>query len=51
MGQGFGCGDESCIYDWHQRHVFRDFFCSLSSGILVYGAVVAAVAAMVSIVA
>ena len=49
MGHGFDCGDGSCI-DWHQRHVVR-VFSALSSGCLVYGAFVAAVAAMVSVLA
>ena len=46
MGHGFGCGDGSCI-DLHQRHVVR-VFSALSSDSLVYGAFVAAVAAMFS---
>ena len=50
MGHGFGCGDGSGV-DWHQRRVVRVCFCSLSSGCLVYGAFVAAVAAMVSVLA
>ena len=47
MGHGFGCGDGSYI-DGHQRHVC--VFSALSSGCLVYGAFVTAVA-MVLVVA
>ena len=50
MGHGFGCGDGSCI-DWHQRRVVRVFSALCPLTCLVYGAFVAAVAAMVSIVA
>ena len=52
MGHGFGCGDESCD-DWHQLHVVHvcSALCSLLSGCQVYGAFVAAVAAMVSVLA
>ena len=50
MGHGFGFGDGNCI-DWHQRHVVRVCFRSLSPGCLVYGAFVAAVVAMVSVLA
>ena len=48
MGHRFGCGDGSCI-DRHQRHVVRGLsvLCPLSSGCLVYGAFIAAVAAMI----
>ena len=49
MGDGFGCGDGRCI-NWHKRHIVR-VFCCPSSGCLVYGAFVAAVAAMVSVFA
>ena len=49
MGHGFGCSDGSCI-DWHQRHVVR-VFPALWSGCLLYGAFVAVVAAMVSVLA
>ena len=49
MGHGVDCGDGSCV-DWRQRHVVRVFsaLCPLA---LVYGAFVAAVAAMVSVLA
>ena len=56
MGHGFGCGDGSCV-DWHQRHVVRMFsalfcvVCSVWYGCLVYGAFVAAVTTMVSVLA
>ena len=49
MGHRFGCGDGSCI-DWYRRHGVR-VFSALSSGCLVYGAFVAAVAVMVSVLA
>ena len=49
MGHGFDCGDGRCT-GWHQRPFVR-VFCALSSGCLVYGAVVAAVATMVSVLA
>ena len=48
MGHGFDCGEGSCI-DWYQRHV--RVFSALSSCCLVYGAFVAAVATMVSVLA
>ena len=46
MGHGFGCGEGICI-DWHQRHV--RVLSALSSGCLVYGACVAAVVTMASL--
>ena len=51
MRHGFGCGKWKL--HWHQRHVVGVFpaLCRLSSGCLVYGAWVAAVAAMVSVLA
>ena len=49
VGHGFSCGDGNCI-DWHQWHVAR-VFSAPSSGCLVYGAFVAAVATMVSVLA
>ena len=49
MGHEFGCGDGNCM-DWRKRHVVRALS-ALSSGCLVYGAFIAAVAAMVSALA
>ena len=49
MGQGFGCGDEICN-DWHLV-VCSCVFCPLLSGCQVYGAFVAGVAAIVSVLA
>ena len=50
MGHAFGCSYGSYI-DWRQRHVVGALSALLSSGCLVYGAFVAAVAAMVSVLA
>ena len=50
MGHGFSCSDGSCI-DWRQRHVVRLFLLFVLWLLVVYGAFVAAVAAMVSVLA
>ena len=48
MGHSFGCGEGSC-FDRHQRHVRA--WSALPSGCPVYGAFVAAVLTMVSLLA
>ena len=50
MGHGFGCGDGSCV-DWHPRHVVRVFSALCRLAVIVYGAFVAAVAAVVPVLA